>query len=245
MKKLLALLLLLPFMANGEENIVQCTESREFESVEQYHEACMDIAGVQSFPSCIDSALKNDLTEEEAGNFCNDFYRGYDLAQFINDRPTDFFDIMAKPESGALRSFGCSVTKDEDGENEYNSHVMIMSDDNEILGSSEAALKAMVHIYDEKNYAEVIYGNTIYPITENRFFTNILNSRLDNIVAGFVDEDIEEPKGGTDRGPIGGGWIIDGNENQLIIISGQYDTKFHSNCKWQEDFVDEEDVQEG
>ena len=245
MKKLLALLLLFPFMANGEENIVQCTESREFESVEQYHEACMDIAGVQSFPSCIDSALKNDLTEEEAGNFCNDFYRGYDLAQFINDRPTDFFDIMAKPESGALRSFGCSVTKDEDGENEYNSHVMIMSDDNEILGSSEAALKAMVHIYDEKNYAEVIYGNTIYPITENRFFTNILNSRLDNIVAGFVDEDIEEPKGGTDRGPIGGGWIIDGNENQLIIISGQYDTKFHSNCKWQEDFVDDEDVQEG
>ena len=218
MKKLLALLLLLPFMANGEENIVQCTESREFESVEQYHEACMEIAGVQSFPSCIDSALKNDLTEEEAGNFCNDFYRGYDLAQFINDRPTDFFDIMAKPESGALRSFGCSVTKDEDGENEYNSHVMIMSDDNEILGSSEAALKAMVHIYDEKNYAEVIYGNTIYPITENRFFTNILNSRLDNIVAGFVDEDIEEPKGGTDRGPIGGGWIIDGNENQLIIF---------------------------
>ena len=232
-------------MANGEENIVQCTESREFESVEQYHEACMDIAGVQSFPSCIDSAMKNDLTGEEAGNFCNDFYRGYDLAQFINDRPTDFFDIMAKPESGALRSFGCSVTKDEDGENEYNSHVMIMSDDNEILGSSEAALKAMVHIYDEKNYAEVIYGNTIYPITENRFFTNILNSQLDNIVAGFVDEDIEEPKGGTDRGPIGGGWIIDGNENQLIIISGQYDTKFHSNCKWQEDFVDEEDVQEG
>ena len=54
----------------------------------------------------------------------NDFYMGYDMAQFLTDRPTDFFDIMANPESGTLRSFGCSVTKDTDGENEYNSHVM-------------------------------------------------------------------------------------------------------------------------
>ena len=63
MKKLLALSLLLPFMAIGEENIVQCTESREYESVEQYHEACMEISGVQWFPSCVDSAMKNDLTD--------------------------------------------------------------------------------------------------------------------------------------------------------------------------------------
>jgi len=245
MKKLLALLLLLPFMANGEENIVQCTESREYESVEQYHEACMEIAGVKWFQSCVDSAMKNDLTKEKAREFCIDFYTGYDLAVYMNDRPTDFFDILASPKDGALRSFGCSVTKDADGENEYNSHVLIMSDENEILESSEAALKAMVHILDEKDFAEVIYGNTIYPIPENRFFTNILNGRLDNIVAGFVDEDIDEPKGGTERGPTGGGWIIDGDENKLIIISGPYETVFHSNCKWQEVFADDEDVQEG
>ena len=63
MKKLLALLLLSPFIANGEENIVQCTESREYESVEQYHEACMVISGVHWFPSCVDSAMKNDFTD--------------------------------------------------------------------------------------------------------------------------------------------------------------------------------------
>ena len=218
-------------MANGEENIVQCAESREYESVEQYHEACMEISGVQWFPSCVDSAMKNDLTEEEAGEFCNDFYMGYDLAQFLTDRPTDFFDIMANPESGALRSFGCSVTKDADGENEYNSHVMIMSDEGEILESSETALKAMVHISDEKNFSEVIYGNTIYPIAENRFFTNALRKK-GNIVSGFVDGDANDPKGGTDKGPIGAGWVIDGDENKLVIISGQYEIVFHSNCSW-------------
>ena len=230
MKILLTLLLLSPLMANGEENIVQCTENRKYESVEQYYEACMEIADVQWFPSCVDSAMKNDLTEEEAGEFCNNFYVGYDLAVFLNDRPTEFFDFIAA-EGGVIRSFGCSVSTDTDGEREYNSHVLIMSDENEVLESSETALKAMVHTFDEKNFAEVIYGNTIYPIAENRFFTNALRKK-GNIVSGFVDGDANDPKGGTDKGPIGAGWVIDGDENKLVIISGQYEIVFHSNCSW-------------
>lgn len=236
---LLTLLLLSPLMATGEENIVQCTENRKYESVEQYHEACMEIADVQWFPSCVDSAMKNDLTEEEAGEFCNDFYVGYDLAVFLNDRPTEFLDFIATKGS-AIRSFGCSVSKDADGENEYNSHVMIMSDKDEVLESSETALKAMVHTFDEKNFAEVIYGNTIYPIAENRFFTNVLHEK-GNMVSGFVDGDVDDLKGGTDRGPIGGGWVIDGDKNKLVIIAGHYDIVFHSNCSWTKNYDDEDE----
>ena len=121
----------------------------------------------------------------------------YGIAQFEADRPTDFSDIILSSEAPVSRSFGCSVTTDVDGENEYNSIVEIMSDEGEVLESSETALKAMVHISDEKNFAEVIYGNTIWPIPENRFFTNVLDVgieggwRDESIVAGFVYEDID------------------------------------------------------
>ena len=39
------------------------------------------------------------------------------------------------------------------------------------------AQKAIVHIDENLGYAEVNYGSTIYPISEQRFFTNELRTK--------------------------------------------------------------------
>ena len=71
---------------------------------------------------------------------------------------------------------------------------------------------------------------------QNHQFYRIRNLKFDKSnekIGGFVTDEIESLyKGGTDRGPYGGGWIIDEKENSLIIIAGQYDILIKDTCKW-------------
>ena len=98
---------------------------------------------------------------------------------------------------------------------------------------TELSYKAIIHILDEKNYAEINFGSTIYPISENRFFTNYLEED-DRILGGMLDIKNPNPemKGGTDRGPEGGGWIISKDKNQLNIFAGAYEIEFIGQCNW-------------
>ena len=108
----------------------------------------------------------------------------------------------------------------------------------------QIAVKAIVHIDENLGYSEINYGSTIYPIAEQRFFTNELKfDKSNEKIGGFVNDEIESQyMGGTDRGPYGGGWIIDEKENSLIIIAGQYDILIKDTCKWSE--IISEDLKE-
>ena len=59
---------------------------------------------------------------------------------------------------------------------------------------------------------------------------------------GLVSNEIEsEHKGGTDKGPYGGGWVIDEKENSLSIFAGNYEIVLTDNCSWNDvsELIDE------
>ena len=71
-----------------------------------------------------------------------------------------------------------------------------------------------IFLYHEKNFP---YKNCwiLYVIY-------LFKSSCNSISKVIVNNEIEsEHKGGTDRGPYGGGWMIDAEENHLHIYAGQ------------------------
>ena len=126
-----------------------------------------------------------------------------------------------------------SFSYDDKGNQKNNAVITYYEDDDTVIERTELPFKAIIHILDEKNYAEVNFGSTIFPITENRFFTNYLQED-DEILSGRLDtrNPNQEIKGGTDRGPEGAGWIITLDNNQLSLFAGAYVIEFVENCRW-------------
>ena len=235
MKKLIALLLLSPLVVSEDSNIVEC-RADENSSIEQ----CLVKYEIDTVDDCVGNAMTGTISEEESKSFCRQLSIEYDLDTYLADRPTEFYDMLGKESIGPIRSYACKVPNDEEGTELNNAVITHYEDDDTVIEKTELPYKAIIHILDEKNYAEINFGSTIFPIAENRFFTNYLQED-DSILAGRLDLRNPNPemKGGTDRGPEGGGWIISKDKNQLNVFVGAYEIEFTSQCYWNDIDVDD------
>ena len=249
MKIFLTLFLIIPFQINAEEeNFPQCIASAlEAQTSASYME-CLNKFEINDIKECTSHIVElHGKTEEEASSGCYEILMGLDVVRYIEDRPADeFYDVFtkAKEEEMDIKSYGCSVPINKDGLEEYNALVtsydgMPLSEGAEVTSEDWYTQKAMIHIIEDMNYAEVNFGTTIYPITDYRFFTNIYIKDGDRLV-GIVDNTQETKfKGGTDRGHTGRGWVINTTENILTIFMSNVEVGFISDCKWNDIDIDE------
>tara|TARA_B100000780_G_C21122355_1_gene454761 strand:- start:3676 stop:4233 length:558 start_codon:yes stop_codon:yes gene_type:complete len=155
------------------------------------------------------------------------------FGRWLDDRPTEYFDILSNETIGTIRSFACSITTNKEGENEYNSTVTSHHKNDNNLEKKDTAIKVIIHIADALGYAEVNYGSTIYPIAEQRFFTNYLYGDEKSLAGKIGTKNPNSLlESGTDRGPEGGGWFIEMDTNILTVYAGAYDIEFTKNCIW-------------
>ena len=234
MKKYFFLLFLSNYSLSEDSNIVECT-AIEKNSIEQ----CVEKYEIDTVEDCVKSAITGTMSEEEGQSFCKELSVGYDLELYLADRPTEFYDMLGKESIGSIRSYACKVPKDEVGNELNNTVITYYEDDDTVIERTELPYKAIIHILDEKNYAEINFGSTIFPIAENRFFTNYLQED-ERILSGRLDIRNPNPemKGGTDRGPEGGGWILYKDKNQLELYVGAYVVEFKSQCYWNDIDID-------
>lgn len=222
--------------ANSENKI----HSNLYECVETLSEdsgliACVEEYEIVDLYDCKEHLEMYTSENVDANKFCNEISMKYDIELYLKDRPSDFFDLISSNQGSVIRSFGCSVTYDDKGAEEFNTKILVYEGtSDEIIKEDFAAQRAIVHINKDLGYAEVNYGSTIFPIAEQRFFTNELREDTDDYrFGGFVNDEIDSVhKGGTDRGPYGGGWIIDSKDMNLHIFAGQYQIVFTENCDW-------------
>ena len=234
MKKYFFLLFLSNYSLSEDLNIVECT-AIENNSIEQ----CVQKYEIDTVEDCVKSAITGTMSEEEGQSFCKELSVGYDLELYLADRPKKFYDMLGKGFIGSIRSYACKVPKDEEGNELNNAVITYYEDDDTVIERTELPYKAIIHILDEKNYAEINFGSTIFPIAENRFFTNYLQEDK-RILSGRLDIRNPNPemKGGTDRGPEGGGWILYKDKNQLELYVGAYVVEFKAQCYWNDINID-------
>ena len=253
-KYILSIILLVSFSSfsqasetiHNHNNFIECIElSTNTDDLNLDH--CAEKYQIYDQNNCIEhiNIYVSDSDSKKVNQYCREFAIGYDMELFMKDRPTEFFDLFMREEGSITRSFGCHLNYDNNGDAELNTKLLIYENESEEPTKIEQiAVKAIVHIDENLGYSEINYGSTIYPIAEQRFFTNELKLDESNEkIGGFVNDEIESQyKGGTDRGPYGGGWIIDEKENSLIIIAGQYDILIKDTCKWSD--IISEDLEE-
>lgn len=231
---------------NNHNNLIECVEvSTNTDDLNFDH--CAEKYQIYDQNDCIEHINIYVSDSKKVNQYCRDFAIGYDMELFMKDRPTEFFDLFTREKGSITRSFGCHVNYDNNGDAELNTTLFIYeneSEGEEPTKIEQIAVKAIVHIDENLGYSEINYGSTIYPIAEQRFFTNELKfDKSNEKIGGFVNDEIESQyMGGTDRGPYGGGWIIDEKENSLIIIAGRYDILIKDTCKWSE--IISEDLKE-
>ena len=253
-KYILSIILLVSFSSfsqasetiHNHNNFIECIElSTNTDDLNLDH--CAEKYQIYDQNDCIELINKyvSDSNSKKVNQYCREFAIGYDMELFMKDRPTEFFDLFTREQGSITRSFGCHLNYDNNGDAVLNTTLLIYENESEKPTKiEEIAVKAIVHIDENLGYSEISYGSTIYPIAEQRFFTNELKLDESNEkIGGFVNDEIESQyKGGTDRGPYGSGWIIDEKENSLIIIAGQYDILIKDTCKWSE--IISEDLKE-
>ena len=231
---------------NNHNNLIECIEvSTNTDDLNLDH--CADKYQIYDQNDCVDHVNIYVSDSKKVNQYCREFAIGYDMELFMKDRPTEFFDLFTREKGSITRSFGCHLNYDNNGDAELNTTLFIYeneSEGEEPTKIEQIAVKAIVHIDENLGYSEINYGSTIYPIAEQRFFTNELKfDKSNEKIGGFVNDEIESQyMGGTDRGPYGGGWIIDEKENSLIIIAGRYDILIKDTCKWSE--IISEDLKE-
>ena len=231
---------------NNHNNLIECIEvSTNTDDLNLDH--CADKYQIYDQNDCVDHVNIYVSDSKKVNQYCREFAIGYDMELFMKDRPTEFFDLFTREKGSITRSFGCHLNYDNNGDAELNTTLFIYeneSEGEEPTKIEQIAVKAIVHIDENLGQSEINYGSTIYPIAEQRFFTNELKfDKSNEKIGGFVNDEIESQyMGGTDRGPYGGGWIIDEKENSLIIIAGRYDILIKDTCKWSE--IISEDLKE-
>ena len=241
MIKFLAFLLFLPLTSIAEEkNLEQCINDAMEQSTSKAYFACLNKFEIESEADC-NSHYQTfyNYTEVVASKMCRELTVRLDIEVFMEDRPKDYFDMFNKDIEGdlGLQSFGCRVPKTEEGLDAYNAEVFTydgtpLVNDPEIVSQEWFILKAIVHVLEDVGFAEVNFGETIWPETDYRFFTNVY--KVDgNRHIGAVDANSNSIYvGGTDKGFKGRGWVINSETNTLSIFMDNLEIGFYSECKW-------------
>tara|TARA_B100000575_G_scaffold265139_1_gene241457 strand:- start:87 stop:851 length:765 start_codon:yes stop_codon:yes gene_type:complete len=240
MNKIFFLFLLLPLISFADdENLSKCIEQAKDSSAAIY--ACLDKFEIENPDDCIEYFRDSDgYSEEKTIKMCTDLIYVLDLVVYLENRPTEFYDLYGKAveDISTVKTYGCSVPETEGGLDAFNAAVfqydgVPMVGGSKIISEEWFILKAIVHINEDNNYAEINYGHTIYPISDYRFFTNTLKVDGDRYI-GAVDINIDGKfTGGSDKGDFKGrGWIIDTKNNTLSIFVNNIEIGFISDCRW-------------
>ena len=244
MKKLLALFLILPISISAEEQTFEeCVDLPPKEASTADYEACFTKFNVISTSDCVELHMnQSGKSKEESQNACTQLSMQYDIEIYTEDRPTEFYDIFSNlnRDGYEINSYGCSLPQDEEGMNQYNALIIEYDEAGEIVSEDWTLFKAMIHVVEGKDYAEVNFGSSIFPLAEYRFFTN--SYRTDGTVySGVVDgSDDSLMKAGTDRGDYGRAWVINTKEDILTIYMGNHEIGFLADCGWSKDLMDED-----
>ncbi len=231
-----------------KEGFDQCIYSAEEQESSAAMFACFEKFEIDNTYDCINYVKANyGKTEEQASELCFEITISFDFYRYLEDRPTgDFFDLFDRDikDDIGVRSYGCSVPKNNDGLDAYNT-VVRLYDGNPLKKGAKVIeedwyiQKAMIHVAEEINYAEVNFGDTIYPVTDYRFFTNVYRETELSLI-GVVDEAEDmDYTGGTDKGGYGIGWKINKSENDLTIFMNNLEIHFVTNCWWNDINIDE------
>ena len=241
MKKLLALFLIFPiFISAEEQTFEECIAVAESERASEAFQACFTDFEVKDRDSCAATYTETSgYTEEDALEECISLEVSYQYSLFMDDRPTEFFDIFDVKDNLTIESFGCSVPLNDEGLELNNALIVEQNENDEEVSEVWAPFKAMVHIVPELNYAEINYGETIFPLTQYRFFTNALE-KGEGFYTGYIDSESDnELKGGNDRGTAAAAWYIDEDLSTLTLFVGEYNVGYIGECAWQEDRMKE------
>ena len=121
---------------------------------------CIDTYEINDLDACKQQLEPYSSAIEDLDSYCWDISMTYDLSLYMQDRPTDFFDLLARDSTGSpTRSYGCSIKYDGEGFAEFNTTIFVFEGDAEEPSQEErAAQVAIVHIDDNLGYAEVNYG---------------------------------------------------------------------------------------
>ena len=249
MKYFLSFILFLSFslIAQEEEQFDQCIYSAEEQESSAAMLACFEKFEIENTSDCINHIQTNyGKTQEEASELCFDMAFKFDFFRYLEDRPGDFYDLFSRhiKDDIGLKSYGCSVPVNKNGLDAYNTLVQVgsspPSDDGfEIIEEEWFIFKAIIHIAESIEYAEINFGETIYPVTDYRFFTNRY-TKDENKLIGYIDtSEDREYIGGTDKSGMGILWVIDTNDNKVTIFMDNLKIDIFGDCKWNDIDIDE------
>ena len=249
MQKLPALLLLLPFLIQSEEETFeQCIAIPLDEESSSAYEACFEKFEILNTGDCIDNHIEfSGKTEDDAGQICLNLLMKYEIQLYMEDRPSkeylDVFDVADNLEM-KIKSYGCSVPKTEEGLDAYNALVKEydgnpLLDESKLIEEEWYIQKAIIHMLEDMSYAEVNFGDTIYPLAAQRFFTNVYMKDEDRLIGAVDNSRDSEYLGGTDIGVNGRGWMINETNNMLSIYMGNFEIVFFDECEWNDIDIEE------
>lgn len=248
MKKLLALFLIFPIFISAEEQTFEeciAVADSERDRASEAYEACLTEFEVEDRDSCATAYIETSgYTEEDAFYKCVSVEIRYQYSLFMDDRPTEFFDIYDAKDIDPnikIRSYACTIPTNDEGLELNNALLVEFDENNEVIDEVWVPYKVIIHMIPELNYTEINFGETIFPLTQFRFFTNTYY-HADDKYGGYVDIDSDiELKGGTDRGEGGFSWVVNETDNTVVMIVANYDIMFIADCGWSEDRMKELD----
>ena len=131
-----------------------------------------------------------------------------------------FIELLAN--STETESWGCSSDDvDDEGNTVPNGTVLNMDENGNISRGEPIAVKAYIMILkDYDGYAQVSFGNTIFPFPDGgRFYTNKIKEDDATLIGSMVEK--SENKfglpGGIDFGPTTFIWFLDRDIGRLMI----------------------------
>ena len=136
-----------------------------------------------------------------------------------DDDSLDWIELLATSKESEF--WGCSSEDvDDEGNTVPNGTILNMDENGNISKGEAIAVKAYIMILKDYGYAQVAFGNTIYPIPDGgRFYTNQYTEDGDTLIGSIVDE--SENKfglpGGTDFGPLASVWLLSRDRGKLTI----------------------------
>ena len=123
-------------------------------------------------------------------------------------------NILELIGGGNYDLWGCSpVGSDDEGNPTENAYILEMDENSNITRGKPIIIRATITIFKNYDgYAQVTFGNTIYPIPDGgRFYTNQYREDGANLIGTIVDRSKNQYNlsGGTDFGPLASIWLLD------------------------------------
>ena len=149
---------------------------------------------------------------------------GWSQEDSADEESLGFIDLLANSE---MELWGCSSDESDDEGNPIpNGNILDIDESGDVSIGEPLAVKAIVTILkDYDGYAQVFFGNTVYPIPDGgKFFTNQYREDGATLIGTIVDrsENQYNLPGGTEFGPLAQIWLLDRDRGKLTIGTEEF-----------------------